>query len=225
MLISAILGGVVSLALAGNRLDGANYADVYEKVSPSVVGISSTALNWSEQNGSGVIYSSDGYVITCAHLVTNARSLSVTLSDGRKVDAELVGTDSETDLAVLKVSLTNLPAARFGDSDKVKIGEPAMSIGNPGGLAFARSFSLGVISGLNRTTKTADGMTLSKLIQTDAATSPGSSGGALINAKGEVIGINAVKVAMASYEGMSFAMPSNTVKALADEMIRYYETR
>ena len=218
MFVAAILGGMIALALTGNRLDGNS---VYEQVSPSVVSVES-----GQSRGSGVIYSSDGYVITCAHLVTNTGSLSVTLPDKRTLDAVLVGMDSEADLALLKVSSsTKLPAARFGNSDKVKIGDLAFCIGNPGGITYARSFSFGVISGLNRTTQEAGGQTRKNLIQTDAATSPGSSGGALVNIKGEVIGINAVKVTTAGHEGMSFATPSNKVKALADEWIRNYEAR
>ena len=242
MCIAAVLGGVISLALMGNRLSGAVLSQllrgneeitraslVYELVGPSVIGISNMAPYGPEReqsNGSGVIYSADGYIITCAHVVANAGRLIVTLADGRQFDAELVGKDDNTDLALLKIPLGGLPAATFADSDTVRVGDPALSIGNPGGLYYARSLSYGVVSGLNRQVQTSGGQTVGKLIQSDAATNSGSSGGALVNIKGEVIGINSVKMPTKDgYEGMSFATPSNVAKAVAEELIRKREDK
>lgn len=169
--------------------------------------------------GSGVIYSADGYIITNNHVVAGAEKISVTLYNGDSYIAEVVGCDERTDLAVIKIDPDEkLTVARFGDSDKLVVGETAIAIGNPGGQNFANSLTQGIISGLNRSVTTSDGTVL-KVLQTDAAINPGNSGGALCNAKGEVIGINTIKISMTGYEGMGFAIPSNDVLTICKQLM------
>lgn len=205
---------------------------VGEVVSPSVVFISniqnmsygyfaSTDEEIVASTGSGVIYGTDGYIITNYHVVEGASKISVTLYDGTSLLADVVATDSQTDLAVIKIDTDiQLQSATFGDSDEVRMGELAVAIGNPAGEAFANSMTSGIISGLNRTIETSQGIML-ELIQTDAAINPGNSGGALANGRGEVIGINTVKISMDGYEGMGFAIPSNNVIEICDQLIEY----
>lgn len=171
-------------------------------------------------SGSGVIFSSDGYIITNNHVISGADKIFVHLADGRQCEATLIGQDKRCDLALLRIELPDLPVATLGDSDKVVVGELALAIGNPGGERFARSLTMGVISGLNRLVETSEGSQF-KLIQTDAAINPGNSGGPLVNSRGEVIGINSVKIADANFEGMGFAIPVNTVRRVIDDLMKY----
>lgn len=197
------------------------------KVGPTVVGITNKALVrdfWSnrlmqvEQGvGSGVIFKSDGYIVTNYHVIAGAREILVSLSDGRSFTGTLVGADELTDIAVVKIDEKNLPTAEFGNSDDIFVGEPAIAIGNPLGLEFQGSVTAGVISALNRTLDITESRL--KLIQTDAAISPGNSGGALVNADGHVIGINSAKIAVGGVEGMGFAIPINTVKNVIDQLV------
>ncbi|WEV60677.1 trypsin-like peptidase domain-containing protein [Streptococcaceae bacterium ESL0729] len=176
--------------------------------------------------GSGVIYKKDGntaYIVTNNHVVSGASSLEIMLSSGEKVKGELVGTDSFSDLAVIKIDGSKVKdVAEFGDSSALKVGEPAIAIGSPLGSQYANSATQGIISSLNRqvTSQNDSGETVSiNAIQTDAAINPGNSGGALINIEGQVIGINSSKIASTSasvsgvaVEGMGFAIPSNDVE-------------
>ena len=134
--------------------------------------------------------------------------------------AKVVGRDSKTDLAVLKIEKNNLPAVEFGNSDEVKVGELAVAIGNPGGLEYMGSVTVGVISGLNRTIPIADDRYM-KLIQTDASINPGNSGGALVNSKGQLIGVNTAKIGGFDYEGLGFAIPINKAKEITDSLIEF----
>ena len=194
-------------------------------VGPAVVGITNKAVarDWfnnpveTEGVGSGVIFRKDGYIVTNNHVVSGAKEIVVSLSDGRSLKGKLIGKDEFTDLAVVKVDANDLPTAAFGNSDNVVVGEPAIAIGNPMGLEFQGSVTAGVISALNRTLDISDKRV--KLLQTDAAISPGNSGGALVNADGEVIGINSAKVAATGVEGMGFAIPINTVETIVNELI------
>ena len=145
------------------------------------------------------------------------KEIIVSLSDGRSLKGKLIGADELTDLAVVKVDGKDLPTAKFGDSDQIVVGEPAIAIGNPMGLEFRGSVTSGVVSAVNRTLDISD--KLVKLIQTDAAINPGNSGGALVNADGEVIGINSAKLAASGVEGMGFAIPTNTVQNIIDEIM------
>lgn len=216
---------------AGESLPGGKLSseEIIEKVSPSVVAIT-TYVNYqnyqAEGMGSGIIIREDGYIVTNAHVVEGAKGITVQLGDGTSYEGRLVGSDSKTDLAVVKVDAENLPAATFGNSDQVKMGEKVLAIGNPQSMDFAGSVTQGIVSGLNRqiTAGGQNGTTVThytNLIQTDAAINPGNSGGALVNEYGQVIGINSAKVIATGAEGMGFAIPSNEVKPIVDDLIAY----
>ena len=164
-----------------------------KKVSPAVVGITTKVYNRDMFNrkvlvgegvGSGVIFDKAGYIVTNNHVVGTAKTVIVSLADGQSTEGTVVGRDEKTDLAVVKIKMDNLPVAEFGDSDSLQVGEPAIAIGNPLGLEFQGTVTVGVISSLNRTIG-AEGQSM-KLIQTDAAINPGNSGGALVDADGKV---------------------------------------
>jgi serine protease Do len=213
--------------------------DIAKKVGPSIVGVRMTVTSSISQyfrganqqatsEGSGIIISSDGYIMTNYHVVEYADPksgvssqalLEVFLPDGKQAQAKFIGGDDENDLAVIKVNLTNLPVAELGDSSKLEVGEPAVAIGNPLGMEFAGSVTVGVISALNRQVETED-KTLN-LIQTDAAINPGNSGGALVNSKGQVIGINTVKISETGVEGLGFAIPVNDAKPVVQQLVKY----
>ena len=203
--------------------DGMAGEDIYKKVSPSVVSVISTTAEGTG-SGSGVIMSKDGYIITNNHVVEDAQSVSVQLSDGTSLDAEIIGTDEQTDLAVIKVTpTTGLTAAEFGDSDELEPGEYAYAIGSPGGVQFANTITGGRISAINRDLTVND--RVMTLIQTDASINNGNSGGALINKYGQVVGITSAKLSgnafgSATVEGMGFAIPINTAKDIVDELIQ-----
>jgi len=196
-------------------------------VGPAIVGITNKAVardwfnNQVEVNqgvGSGVIFQSDGYIVTNNHVISGAKDITVSLADGRSLPGKLIGADAATDIAVVKVEATDLPTATFGNSDDIMVGEPAIAIGNPMGLEFQGSVTSGVISALNRTLDIGERRV--KLLQTDAAINPGNSGGALVNADGLVIGINSAKVAANGVEGMGFSIPINTVRPIIEELIK-----
>ena len=201
--------------------DGMAGEDIYKKVNPSVVSVISTTSEGTG-SGSGVIMSKDGYIITNNHVVDGAQSVSVQLSDGTSLDAKIIGTDEQTDLAVIKVTPTSdLTAAEFGDSDELEPGEYAYAIGSPGGVQFANTITGGRISAINRDLTVND--RVMTLIQTDASINNGNSGGALINKYGQVVGITSAKLSgnafgSATVEGMGFAIPINTAKDIVDEL-------
>ena len=203
--------------------DGMAGEDIYKKVNPSVVSVISTTSEGTG-SGSGVIMSKDGYIITNNHVVDGAQSVSVQLSDDTSLDAEIIGTDEQTDLAVIKVTPTSdLTAAEFGDSDELEPGEYAYAIGSPGGVQFANTITGGRISAINRDLTVND--RVMTLIQTDASINNGNSGGALINKYGQVVGITSAKLSgnafgSATVEGMGFAIPINTAKDIVDELIQ-----
>lgn len=205
--------------------DMGSYSDVYEKVSPSVVAIVVDEIQaGSESSGSGVIMSKDGYIITNNHVVSGGDRFTVVLEDSTSHQATLIGTDEQTDLAVLKIDASDLTAAEFGDSDSVKVGDRAFAIGSPGGIEYQNSFTGGFISAINRDVTIND--RVMTLIQTDTAINPGNSGGALINSAGQVIGITSSKLSAssmdnASIEGMGFAIPMSTAKEIVDELIAH----
>ena len=203
--------------------DGMAGEDIYKKVNPSVVSVISTTAEGTG-SGSGVIMSKDGYIITNNHVVDGAQSVSVQLSDGTSLDTKIIGTDEQTDLAVIKVTPTSdLTAAEFGDSDELEPGEYAYAIGSPGGVQFANTITGGRISAINRDLTVND--RVMTLIQTDASINNGNSGGALINKYGQVVGITSAKLSgnafgSATVEGMGFAIPINTAKDIVDELIQ-----
>ena len=208
------------------KSDGAKTTDgaltvkqVSEKVRESVVGVTcQSSANFSSSSvGSGIIMSEDGYIITNNHVIEGMTTIQVVLDDGKTYDARLIGSDSRSDLAVIKINATGLKAAEFGDSDKLEQGDPAIAIGNPAGLQLQNTVTYGIISAINRDIIVED-RTMT-LIQTDASINPGNSGGPLVNEFGQVIGINTVKVGISYYEGLGFAIPINTAKPIIDELI------
>ncbi|MDY8107500.1 S1C family serine protease [Pediococcus pentosaceus] len=182
--------------------------------------------------GSGVIYKKSGdaaYIVTNNHVVSGSNSLEVIMSNGKKLPAKIVGTDSVTDLAVLKINSAPVTTvASFGDSDNIKVGETALAIGSPLGSEYATSLTQGIISAKKRTIETynsnGQGTGEATVIQTDAAINPGNSGGPLINLAGQVIGINSMKLSSSgnstSVEGMGFAIPSNEVVSVIDQLVK-----
>ncbi len=218
-------GGSTSIQLVGNQEEISPVIAIAKKVMPSVVGVRTygTYNYWGRYinnmelgSGSGIIYSEDGYIITNYHVIENATSVVVTLSDGQEHEAVIVGADEGSDLAVLKVTTEKkLPAAEFGDSSKLQIGELVVAIGNP--LGYDNTVTDGIVSGLNR--QLSDYTDQMTLIQTNAAINSGNSGGALVNARGEVIGINSAKLVASNAEGMGFALSIDEVKPLVEELI------
>jgi len=171
--------------------------------------------------GSGIIATSDGYIITNAHVVDGASTLKVILSDGKTYQAKLIGSDSVTDLAVVKIEATGLTAAEFGSSADLKVADTVMAVGNPGGLEFNSSVTIGYVSALNREiTNSETGYTM-KCIQTDAAINPGNSGGALVNMYGQVIGINSSKIVATGYEGLGFSIPIDIAQPIISNIKQY----
>ena len=201
--------------------------DVFDKIHPAVVNIATTTLSMNfwleiiprEGQGSGFIIDRQGYILTNNHVVANARSVTVTMADGTKIPASLVGRDPTSDMAVIKIPPEHVDAvAVLGNSDKIRVGQKAIAIGNPFGLSH--TLTTGIISALNRGIITEEGYQIDNLIQTDAAINPGNSGGPLLNSNGEVIGINsAIYSRSGGYQGIGFAIPSNHARYVATELI------
>ena len=215
-----------------------------EKAGQGVVGITNiqTSNFWSSNGseeagvGSGVIYKKAGdtvFIVTNHHVVEGATELEVTLADGTKTPGKLSGSDVWTDLAVVEISSKGIAdklITEFGDSEALKIGEPVLAIGNPLGLQFSGSVTQGIISGVNRTVPVdinKDGIPdwNAEVIQTDAAINPGNSGGALINIGGQVVGINSMKIAQQSVEGIGFSIPINFVIPIIEDLEMYGEVK
>ena len=195
--------------------------DIYSRVIDSVVSISSMTSSGTS-SGTGIIMSSDGYVITNHHVISGALVISVLTNDNREFEAALVGSDEMSDLAVLKIDARGLQAAEFGDSSKLRVGDSVVAIGDPLGVQLRGTMTNGIISAINRDLTVGD-RTMT-LIQTNAALNNGNSGGPLINCYGQVIGINTVKMssyyaASASVEGLGFAIPISVAKPIIDELI------
>jgi len=249
-LLGGIIGGVATYYIAVNgsipandkstvtneTITSYNFATVEnpvvaisKQVGPSVVGVRVTytaqtffGATQASGEGSGIIYSDNGYIITNYHVVEAAikgkdAKVTVILSTGDTLDATVVGGDELTDIAVIKVNKTGLPAAEFGDSDAIEVGELAVAIGNPLGLEFAGSVTVGYVSAVNRTIN--EGSSTYNLIQTDAAINSGNSGGPLVSAKGKVVGINTAKISATGVEGMGFAIPINEALPIVEELI------
>lgn len=174
-----------------------------------------------EGTGSGVIYSEDGFIITNNHVIDFADEVEVTLYDNRKYKATVIGTDEKMDLAVLKIEAEDLPAIRFGDSDRAQVGDWVLAVGNP--FELTSTVTAGIVSAKGRTLPSDHGHKgIEAFIQTDAAVNPGNSGGALVNPQGELIGINtAIASPTGSYAGYSFAIPSNIVINVVKNLIKY----
>ena len=199
---------------------GMSLQDIYTRNIGSVVSIICNG-HGSSSTGTGVVMSQDGYIVTNAHVVKDAVSVSVQLTDNRQFYAELVGSDEVSDLAVLRIQTDDLLPAQFGDSSVLRVGDTVVAIGDPLGVEFRGTYTDGIVSAINRDVDV-DGRTMT-LIQTNAALNTGNSGGPLINCYGQVIGINTMKIgAFAStsgVEGLGFAIPSATVKEIVDQLI------
>ncbi len=216
---------------------------VASKVQPSIVGITveysinspfSNSTSTAKAEGSGIIIREDGYILTNNHVVNSTSTSSFyEVGKANKVtvylhneevpfEGKIIGTDEQTDLAVIKIEKTGLPAAELGNSSTVQVGEFAMAVGNP--LGMESSVTSGIVSAVNREITDSDGITYS-LIQTDAAINSGNSGGALVNAKGQVIGVNFLKVSGTGVEGLGFAIPVNDAKEIAEQLIQYNKVK
>lgn len=216
--------------LDSKDVDESMESTVVKKSIDSVVGITTKAQvtqqtyfgpqsGYVEGIGSGSIVSSDGYILTNSHVVSNgeASDISVLFNDGSTTPAKLVWNDSTLDLAILKVEKDNLPAMKLADSDDVGVGDRVVAIGNPLGFELQSTVTSGIISGLNRTVNFQNGAQMDGLMQTDAAINSGNSGGALLNSKGEQIGINSAKAG--NSDGIGFAIPINIVKNVINKII------
>lgn len=214
--------------------------DAVEKVSDAVVGVINLqqsnfwSTSGSEGTGSGVIYKkADGkaFVVTNHHVIDRANQIEVSLSDGTRVEAKLLGTDVITDLAVLEIDAEHVhTVAEFGNSETLRVGEPAIAIGNPLGLRFSSTVTQGIISATERSIPvdlTGNGQIdwHAEVLQTDAAINPGNSGGALINIEGQVIGINSMKIAQSSVEGIGFAIPTAVAVPVINDLERFGEVQ
>ena len=201
---------------------GLSLQEIYEKNIPSVVSVSCT-LSSGSASGTGVILSSQGYIVTNAHVIDGAQAIRVLLTDGRELDASLVGTDAVSDLAVLRIQADGLICAQFGDSDTLRVGDSVAAIGDPLGVDLRGTMTDGIVSAINRDVSI-NGRTMN-LIQTNAALNSGNSGGPLINCYGLVVGINTMKISaftdQAGVEGLGFAIPSTTVKEVVEQIMDY----
>lgn len=201
--------------------------DVFEKVHLSVVNIAATTLTMNfwmqvtpqQGQGSGFIIDERGYILTNNHVVAQAQKLSVTLGNGKKTEATLVGRDPSTDLAIIKIPQNLVTSvSTLGNSDELRVGHKAIAIGNPFGLS--QTLTTGIISALNREIRSETGEVMAGLIQTDAAINPGNSGGPLLNSSGDVIGINTAIFSLSGgYQGIGFAIPVNRAKEVASQLI------
>ncbi len=238
--------GYVSQTSLSNYSDTSIFAA--NKVLPSIVGIEveynvnslmsmfgrQAQTSTAKASGSGIIMSDDGYILTNNHIVATSSSesyyevseatkITVTLfNDENQYEAKIIGTDEQTDLAVIKIEKTGLSKAEFADSDNIKVGEFAMAVGNP--LGMQSSITCGVISAVNREVTDSDGKKFT-LIQTDAAINSGNSGGALVNSEGKVIGINTLKLSGTGIEGMGFAIPINSTTDITSQLIQYSKVK
>lgn len=238
--------GYVSQTSLSNYSDTAVYAA--NKILPSIVGIKveynvnslismfgrQTQSTTAQASGSGIIISEDGYILTNNHIVSTsseesyyevseATKVTVTLfGDETEYEAQIIGTDEQTDLAVIKIDKPGLTKAEFADSDNIKVGEFAMAVGNP--LGLESTITCGVVSAVNREVTDSDGKTYT-LIQTDAAINAGNSGGALVNSQGQVIGINTLKLEGTGIEGMGFAIPINSTEDITSQLIQYSKVK
>lgn len=212
---------------AENKKEELSVEEIAKRVGPSIVGISCSTIvqsyfgaQQSESGGSGIIIDDKGHIVTNYHVIDGSSKIKVKLTSGNEYEASLVGGDEKTDIAVIKIAANEeLHVATIGNSDEVEVGSLAVAIGNPLASELFGTVTAGVISGVNRTMTV--GQRDMNLIQTDAAISPGNSGGALINKYGEVIGINSVKLVDDAAEGLGFAIPMNEAVPIIQDLMKY----
>jgi serine protease Do len=202
-----------------------DFVSVVAKGRPSVVAISTETsvrifgrVFTQEGAGSGWIYSTDGFIVTNNHVVEGARTVTVTLQDGRTFSAVSIQTNAAADLAVIKINATNLPALNIGDSSKLQVGEWVVAIGNALGMGI--SATTGIVSAVGVSMDVSQGQTVTGLIQTDAAINPGNSGGPLVNLAGEVVGINSAKIAEVGVEGMGYAIGIDEALPIIQQLLK-----
>ena len=198
--------------------------EIYQKVNPSTVTVLTGMSDGSAMVGTGVIFTEDGYILTNAHVIAGGSECYVVLDTGENHRARLLGLDEEKDLAVIKIDAAGLPAAEFGDSDALTVGDPVYAIGNPLGVELRGTLTDGIVSAINRDVYV-DGVTMT-LIQTNAALNNGNSGGPLINVYGQVVGINTMKMGSSSttsVEGLGFAIPIASTAYMINDLIAYGE--
>ncbi len=199
--------------------------EVVKSVSPSIVGIIGKPKNdrgsaadnrYNLGHGTGIVIGANGLIVTNAHVVKDMKQLVVVLADGKQYVGKTTHMDEESDLALVKIEATGLPVAALADSTQVEVGETVVAIGTPMSFALRNSVTVGVVSGMDRSIHSTY-----RLLQTDAAINPGNSGGALVNLKGEVIGINSLKLAAAGVDGLGFAIPADTVEYVLHHFVTY----
>lgn len=211
-------GGNVTTRLVYVNTTNSGLPELYDMLDQSVVSV--TSYGAQSAQGSGFIYSKKGYIVTNNHVVDGANHVEVTFTDGTTVNADIVGTDPYTDLAVLKVSKKGLDPVDLGNSTKVEVGQEAIAIGNPFGLKS--SMTSGIISAKGRTIRAQQGFSMPNILQTDAPINPGNSGGPLLNKYGKVVGVNtAIDTQTGTFSGVGFAIPANTVRRVVPEIISH----
>ncbi|MBR6738393.1 MAG: trypsin-like peptidase domain-containing protein, partial [Oscillospiraceae bacterium] len=218
----------VRLLITEQRGEALPVQEIYERVNPSTVTVVAEIEGNRAGIGTGIIMTADGYILTNAHVIADALDCFIVLDTGEQYDVSLVGYDMEQDIAVLKAEAEGLPAAQFGDSDALRVGDPVYAIGNPLGIELRGTLTDGIVSAINRDVEL-DGVRMT-LIQTNAALNSGNSGGPLINACGQVVGINLMKMdrsgrPIASVEGLGFAIPIVSVAYMVDDIIACGEVR
>lgn len=221
LLSAVVIAAVAVLTVFYVRSRPLTTAQVASKVRPCIVGVVQyhQGMVSAYGEGSGIVVSKDGYIITNNHVVSGAYKLEVVMSDGKRYTAKTVGCDARTDIAVVKIAANGLKTAQLGDSSKCCVGDQVVAIGNPSGLKLAGSVTQGIISAVDRDIDVGNGPM--SLFQTDAAINPGNSGGALVNMNGQVIGINSAKIAQQGYEGIGFSIPISSVQPIMNSLMKY----
>jgi serine protease Do len=221
VIVAAAVSACTALLISGLITKPISTEQVAQRICPSIVGVIQYQQGTIGETGegSGIIMSQDGFIITNNHVIDGAIKLEVVASNGKKYEAKPVGSDARTDIAVIKINGTGFKAASFGNSDDCQVGQRVVAVGNPSGIKLAGSVTQGIISAIDRDIDVGNGPM--SLIQTDAAINPGNSGGALVDMNGNVIGINSAKIAQQGYEGIGFSIPISTAMPIVNSIIKY----